>query len=296
MTNPAPNRICFQSEEDVFDQKLLDCLPGVFYLYKIEPDGYKMKRMNLYHLDVFGYTEEECYDKSPLFFLDPSHHAQVLEAILELREKKVRTQVYANIITKAGESIPFLFEGHLVMIGEEEYFTGLGVDISELISAKQQLQILEMEKKRILREKELKDKELLALALKENQNEILLNRISKQLKTIEENANPELIEGQLRPIAKQIKSHIRFQDGWSQFQEAFIGIHQDFFENLKSRHPELTEMEIRFCAYLRIKMNPSDLCLLMNISKEGLKKKRYRVRQKLQLNQDQSLDNYINMV
>ena len=296
MTSLTPKHISFESEEDVFDQKLLDCLPGVFYLYKIDSDGYKMKRMNEYHLDVFGYTEEECQDKSPLFFLDPDYHSQVLDAIMDLREKRVRTQVYANIITKAGQSIPFLFEGHLVMIGEEEYFTGLGLNISELITAKQQLQILEMEKKKILREKELKDKELLALALKENQNEILLNRISKQLKNIEENTNPDLIEEQLKPITKLITNHSRFQDGWSQFQEAFIGIHQDFFKNLKGMHPDLTEKEIRFCAYLRIKMNPTDLCMLMNISKEGLKKKRYRIRQKLHLNQNQELDEYIGLL
>lgn len=252
--------------------------------------------MNRYHLRLFDYTEEECLDQSPLFFIDSRYHQVILEAIAEIRTSGEVKQVYANIVTKAGESIPFLFEGYMVMIGKDEYFTGLGLNASELITAKQRLSLLELEQENIIREKELKERELMTLAFKDTQSEILLGRISRQLQTINEQTVSEEIQRTLTAISEEIRNHVKYRDGWSHFREAFMAIHHDFFSVLASKHPGLTEMEIRFCAYLKIKMAATDICLLLNISKEGLKKKRYRVRQKLSLRTGQSLEGYISSI
>lgn len=49
-------------------------------------------------------------------------------------------------------------------------------------------------------------------------------------------------------------------------------------------------------AYLKINMAPNDLCIALNISKDGLRKKRYRLKKKLQLDKKTRIKDYIGTI
>jgi len=146
-------------------------------------------------------------------------------------------------------------------------------------------------------EKELKIKEKEqvsnALAL-EHKNELILminSRISEMrdnVGTIEENA--------LNSILSSIKMQPKQEDESNLFNQKFISLHPSFFETLRSMHPELTKSELRFCAYLKLNLDSTQVANIHNITSEAIRKIRYRVRKKLRLSPDSSLEDYISRV
>lgn len=287
------NIMHYDTIDDAFNQEVLDRLPGVFYLYHIDGEEYKMKRWNKYHLDLYGYSPEECYDKSPFFYIDPAYHQIVANAVLELMEYGVKKQVFVNVVTKHGESIPFTIEGYMLKIGTEDYFMGLGLNVSDLVSVKQQLQILEIETAKILKESRRKEKQLLTLALEGSKNNGVMDVLSKKIELIKDCNSLKEIKNDVKGLSSYIKSQAINRDNWENFKDLFINIHKNFFIKLKKRNPNLTESEIRFCAYMKINMSSDDLCDVLNISKEGLKKKRYRLKIKLDIEKGKSIEAYI---
>jgi PAS domain S-box-containing protein len=282
--------------EDVFNQSLVDCLPGTFYIYEIEGNIAKMKMWNIFHEQIFGYTSEECFDKPPLFYVDPAYAHVINNAILEVMKAGYAKQVVANIITKAGKSIPFVFEGYKFQMGNKTYFTGTGLDISDLVSAKEQVQLLELEKEKVAKEKLKKEKQLLTLALQENKNSFLLNKITQKLQEILKSKDLKFIDIETRKLLSSLLFQEKTKNNWEQFKELFINVHRDFFTKLKGTHPDLTNSEVRFCSYIKINMSSSDLCIALNISKDGLKKKRYRLKKKLHLENKVSIKEYLNSI
>jgi DNA-binding CsgD family transcriptional regulator len=69
--------------------------------------------------------------------------------------------------------------------------------------------------------------------------------------------------------------------------------HHDFLTKLKREHPDLTKSELRFCTYIKIQIPISEIAFFLNITMEGVKKKKYRIRKKINLKRNESLKLYI---
>lgn len=80
---------------------------------------------------------------------------------------------------------------------------------------------------------------------------------------------------------------------WSVFQQNFDLIHQNFFRNLRSRYPELTATDLKFCALLRLNLNTKEIAKLTNLTIRGVEGARYRLRKKLGIRIDQSLTEFL---
>ena len=52
-----------------------------------------------------------------------------------------------------------------------------------------------------------------------------------------------------RTIDTQIKYHLQDVTNWYAFKEAFEKIDPTFFQKLKNKYPNLSEHELRFCAF-----------------------------------------------
>jgi DNA-binding CsgD family transcriptional regulator len=67
----------------------------------------------------------------------------------------------------------------------------------------------------------------------------------------------------------------------------------DFESRLQQAHPDLTEEELKLCVYAYLGFNSRQIAQLKNISPAGVNKARTRLRKKLQLQADVTLDNFI---
>ena len=90
----------------------------------------------------------------------------------------------------------------------------------------------------------------------------MLKGLLKQIEELE--GSKELSTPGGRTLKQQIKSHLDTEDEWMFFKHHFEEVHPDFFKKLCSIHPNLSENEGR-----------------------------YRIRKKMQLGQDVTLENYL---
>ena len=77
------------------------------------------------------------------------------------------------------------------------------------------------------------------------------------------------------------------------FEENFNQVHDEFFEILKKRHSALTPKDLKICAYIKMNLANKEIAPLMNISVRGVETHRYRLKKKLNLENDISLADYL---
>ena len=97
----------------------------------------------------------------------------------------------------------------------------------------------------------------------------------------------------VKGVIKTIDKEISEEDNWKMFKEAFNNADKEFFNKIKSKHPELTSNDLRLCAYLRLNFSSKEIAPLINISVKSVEIKRYRLRKKMGLPREINLTDYI---
>ena len=90
-----------------------------------------------------------------------------------------------------------------------------------------------------------------------------------------------------------IDRNLNNQDDWMFFEQAFNNADKDFLRKVKKTHPELTNNDLRLCAYLRLNLSSKEIAPLLNISLSSVEIKRYRLRKKMNLSRNQGLTDHI---
>ena len=108
-------------------------------------------------------------------------------------------------------------------------------------------------------------------------------------------------EGKVPPeyvaqVNSLVSDSIKGDDEWTRFKAHFDSVHPDFFTKLKNLSAELTENDLRLCAYLRIGMRAKDIASMLSVSPASVNTNRYRIRKKLGLGKEDSLDDYIRRI
>jgi DNA-binding CsgD family transcriptional regulator len=121
------------------------------------------------------------------------------------------------------------------------------------------------------------------------------NRILQQvldISQIRSTAGDELIEGN-KKITRIIQNNLNFDNDWNVFRTHFDKVHPKFFDHLKSRCSELTENNLRVCAYFRIGMSSKQIAQILNVLPEAVRKMRFRLKKKLRIETEVSLDDFL---
>ena len=113
-----------------------------------------------------------------------------------------------------------------------------------------------------------------------------LSRLKFELKKIE--SSPKI-----KTVINTIDRNLNNQDDWKFFEQAFNNADKDFLRKVKKTHPELTNNDLRLCAYLRLNLSSKEIAPLLNISLSSVEIKRYRLRKKMNLSRNQGLTDHI---
>jgi DNA-binding CsgD family transcriptional regulator len=62
---------------------------------------------------------------------------------------------------------------------------------------------------------------------------------------------------------------------------------------VKARFPDITANELRLLALLKMNLSSKEIANILNISQEGIKKARYRLRKKLNIATEDSLQDLV---
>lgn len=148
----------------------------------------------------------------------------------------------------------------------------------------------EAEHRRLKEQLDHKNRELTSNALNMARKNEFLTELDKQLRQL--NSTSDLSKD-IRGLQNQLRIEGQMEDNWSQFTKQFTETNPAFYASLKDNYPDLSKGELRMAALLRMNLNNKDVAHILNISDDGVKKARYRLRKKLNLQTDDSLEELI---
>ncbi|BDD06677.1 response regulator [Aureibacter tunicatorum] len=154
------------------------------------------------------------------------------------------------------------------------------------------------EQHQLEREIELKNRKLSTATLLTYEKNNILNELNEELSNIigknEKGAVPSTKE--LKLIKKKINSYLELDTSWKDYKMHFEEVHPKFFETLGEKLPQLNPKDTKLCAYLKIGLDNKELANMLNISPESVKKSLYRLKKKIELDEQDNLRKYITMI
>jgi DNA-binding CsgD family transcriptional regulator/cell division protein FtsB len=123
-------------------------------------------------------------------------------------------------------------------------------------------------------------------------NEVLIE-IKNELEKQKEDLGARYPARYLQRLTTLIDKNISNDNDWEMFEALFDQAHENFFKRLKQSFPDLTQSDLKLCAYLKLNLSSKEIAPLLNISIRGVEIRRYRLRKRLALSSDHNLVEYI---
>jgi len=285
----ALNQLQFNN---LFDSTLIKNLPYLFWMYELIDNDYKLIKWNKNQEIYTEYSAEELYHMRPMDFFKKEDEERIIKGIVTIFNNG-KVKLFGDLKTKAGKLIPYYFEGYQFNFSNRQIFIGISVDVSLQAKTIRKLQLYEKEKQDLLVENNEKKDQLSNVTAQIFQNNRLNNILDRQVSKILKSDNIDYIKNELIQLNKIIKNRQNSQENWETYNIKLEASHRDFLTKLKTIHPCLTKSELRFCAYVKIQIPISEIASFLNISMDGIKKKKYRIRKKFNLKRNDSLNLYI---
>lgn len=130
----------------------------------------------------------------------------------------------------------------------------------------------------------LRDQELTSVALQ-------LADMQEKIIAIINSTNPELQKAE--NIKHALSNLVKQEDYWKKFALKFSQIHPNFENNIKERFPILTKNDIDFISLLKLNLSNKEIATLLQISHESVISKKYRVKKKMNIEDDEMFNKII---
>ena len=150
--------------------------------------------------------------------------------------------------------------------------------------------IVELKNESLKNEVKLKSKQLANTAMALVKKNEVLQTIKKEVAD-HKNAFGDYYA--YKKLMKQIDGSIKEKDEWNLFEYNFNQVHEDYFKVLNKKHPHLSPKDLKLCAYIKMNLSSKEIAPLLNISVRGVETQRYRLKQKLDLESDKSVTEYL---
>lgn len=200
-----------------------------------------------------------------LFYLSFAVFAVLLViALLIILQQKKRQQSLIKEAEKQSLEKQLLFEKTIQQINEEKH--------QQVVAAK--------------------EREVTSYSLMLSHKNNALQEVLEQTKGLEKVIDKEH-KAAYKSIVGTINNNLNKDMEGYKFIYHFNEVHPDFFNKLKAVCSDLTENNLRICAYFKMGMSNKQVASILNVSVETVKNGRYRLKKKLGLGEEDSLDNFI---
>lgn len=150
---------------------------------------------------------------------------------------------------------------------------------------------LELEKRNLENELSFKNKELATNVLYMlKKNEFITNFATRLLSLKDEvkSENKKIIEQLVRELKRNTEDSI-----WQEFEVRFQQVHNDFYDRLQEKFPDLTPNERKLCAFLRLNMSTKDISAITFQSLNSITVARFRLRKQLGIEREENIINFL---
>lgn len=163
--------------------------------------------------------------------------------------------------------------------------------------ARQERQIMELEKEKLEYDLKHKSQEMANLMINFVRKNEMLTEIKSEIMKVAAAVKGEgsrEAKQQLLLINNKIDSNIQSDEVLKRIEDQFDLIHNNFMKRLHAKHPDLSPNERMMCAYLKMNLSTKEIAPMLNISVRGVETIRYRLRKKFGLEREDNLIDYLN--
>ncbi|MEL6812457.1 MAG: tetratricopeptide repeat protein [Bacteroidota bacterium] len=269
--------ILYASENDVLDM-LKNAYEGRSKSYQL---------LKKYPKAIYDF-EQAATLRDTIFNNEKTAKIEELKAVYETEKKEREIELQNNKIelleTKAevGTLWQWILWAGLAVLG---IIFGL-----TFYSLRQKMKRNELEREKLDTTLAYKEKELTTHTLHlAHKNEVLAD-LKNQIEEIKKEGGSTR---KVQNVLNQINLDINNDGSWEQFRSYFEDVHRDFNTNVKRNYPGISAKELRFMALVKMNLSSKEIANILNISQEGVKKARYRLRKKMALEPSESLEDLI---
>lgn len=171
---------------------------------------------------------------------------------------------------------------------------------------KSEKEIIALKNEKLQAQIEHKNTELASVAMHLVQKGELLTKIKEELTRIRNGSeNKAVVNGngasvlpdqnteEFKKIIRILKEEDKMDKDWEHFAVHFDNVHSDFLKDMKEHYSNLSNHELKLCAYLRMNLSSKEIAQLMNISVRGVEISRYRLRKKLGIPTETNLFDFL---
>lgn len=133
-----------------------------------------------------------------------------------------------------------------------------------------------------------KEKEMMITATNLLHNKQYFKEIKADLKGLKTND----VSG-VKSIINQINLVLERDEEWNHLKEHFNTVFEGFYDRLLEKHPTLTETELRHCMFIKLHMQTKEISRILLIDPRSVQTARYRIKKKINLDEDQDLREYL---
>ncbi len=166
--------------------------------------------------------------------------------------------------------------------------------LHELESRDKEHKITELEKEKLQNDLMYKNKELASITMNIFRRSRLMDRMKLEMEEVIANIDNRETKNEVEKIVKKLVDHSKQRDDWEQFSLHFDAIHANFLKKIKNKYPALTATDLKLCAYIKLNMSSKEIAQILHISPKGVEVARYRLRKKLNLDQQANLADFLN--
>ena len=154
-------------------------------------------------------------------------------------------------------------------------------------------QLAKITNEKLAIELEMKNTAIASNAMLLVQKGELLSKVKRDLTSLLDISKEEKPIPQIRKIIRTVDAELNNKEDWDKFSSHFDTVHENYLKRLKESYPQLTYSDLKLCALLRLGMSSKEIAGILNISLKGVEVSRYRLRKKLQMDEDQSLFDFL---
>ncbi len=97
-------------------------------------------------------------------------------------------------------------------------------------------------------------------------------------------------------LTQLLNSTILTEDDWKEFRILFDKVYPGFFIHLRDKVPDLSPADTRLLALTKLQLAPKEMAAMLGITYEAIKKSRQRLRKKINLPEEGSLEEVVEMI
>ncbi|HTN36309.1 MAG TPA: triple tyrosine motif-containing protein [Arachidicoccus sp.] len=144
-------------------------------------------------------------------------------------------------------------------------------------------EIIQLQKEKLEAEVAFKNQELASTTMHLFKRGKVLSKLKEELMTVVKKMPVREQKSEFSKLIKMLNEAEKQDNDWEQFSIHFDEVHNNFLTNLKHTYPDLTQSDLKICAYLKMNLSSKEIAQLLNISLKGVEVARYRLRKKLNI-------------